>query len=739
MLGVLTVTLALLATACSGASEPEVASGFGEPTDDLAFVDGVAIRCRRSLIRVFSNDQELAQVILSSKSGAIREFDELHGRYFRSRIRGASGAWVQRQGEAAEQWDWYGCSSDTPEPAFGGVVPTTVATATRVPAATATRVPAATATRVPPTATATATRVPPTATATRVPAATATLVPAATATRVPAATATRVPAATATRVPAATATRVPPTATATRVPAATATRVPPTPTATRVPPTATSVPPTATRVPPTPTATPVPPTATRVPPTPTPTRVPPTATPVPLPKGVSLFADRDFRGATQRFEPGVYSADSLSIIGDNRASSLDVDPGYLVLLCTDPAGGVTCRAFGGDKENLSWFRLEDNVSYLQVRKNTDEWTVAPANDLDLFANALPSGSQFVLQRGVHNNRTVIVKDDMRFRGESGAIMDGNRDTGLAFSGTGDRVEIRDLEIRNYWPGHNLGPISARVLNDHNREGQNWLVEGNYIHDNRGAGINVGSGMRVIDNEIANNIQIGISGLGTERTPLTDVLIANNNIHDNGQFDSPYDWRWHEGGLKLTHAHRLVVRGNTVNDNHMIGIYCDLYCDDVLIENNTIRTADHWRFPGGIFYEKSSNGVIRNNTVDGLMNASYDQFPLNVNESDTVLVAGNTVFAGSVADPVDDVSHGLSWRNCCGITSRNVRFIDNTIYAREGRVIIGQRDTENVIGLEYSGNTYISDGGEFAFRQQGRPYTWSTWQSWLGHDNNGSFE
>jgi len=481
-------------------------------------------------------------------------------------------------------------------------------------------------------------------------------------------------------------------------------------------------------------------------PTPTPT---PTATPAPA--GVfTLHSGTGYTGASQEFTTGARAgAGGLAAVGNNAASSLEVEPGYIALVCTNGDGTGSCRGFTNPKTDLGAFGLDNNVSYVQVRTIGDEFTVAPQNDLDQFVNSLPAGTRFLLTSGVHVGRTVFAKDNMEFRGERGAngerlaIVDGTGADTAAFSGRGANVEIRGLEIRNYGNGlgMNLGAISARVLDDFSNEGRNWIVEDNYIHGNAAAGINVGSGMRIIGNEIADNRQIGISGLGNSSEPVRDVLIERNQIHDNGEFNSVYAWRWHEGGIKLTYARGLTVRGNTVNDNHMMGIYCDLYCDDVLIEDNRIRTADHWRFPGGIFYEKSYNGVIRKNTVTGLFNSRADvQFPLNVNESENVLVDDNTVYAGSQQGdlPGDDrVSHGLSWRNCCGITSRNVRFINNTIHARQGEVVIGQRDEAEVIGLEYSGNDYIQAGGSFKFVQQGLPYRWSSWQSGLEHDQNGS--
>lgn len=461
----------------------------------------------------------------------------------------------------------------------------------------------------------------------------------------------------------------------------------------------------------------VPPTPTPIPPTPTPTPVPPTPTPTPGPSGLVLFDGANQSGTSQSLSPGVYSSSNgFSNAQNNSASSFRITSGYIALMCTNGNATGTCRGFTNSK-NLADFSLNNNVSYVQVRQIGQAFVLEPGSDLTQIVNRLPAGTDFLLTAGVFSGEAIVVKNDMTFTGQPGAIMDGNGHDGYAFSGYGDRVEIRNIEIRNYKPGRNLGAVSARDLTNHSREGKNWIVEGNYIHDNDAAGVNVATGMQLIGNEIAHNRQIGISGMGEFATPLYDVLIAANDIHDNGETTSPYAFNWHEGGMKLTHATRLVVRGNTATNNHMFGLYCDEQCDDSLFENNTIVMGDHERFNAGLFYERSFNGVFRNNTVTGYTGSRAGiQIAIGVSESIDVVVHDNTVYAGSLSSSSGN-SYGLSSRTNGTTRSENNLFHNNTVYAVDGRVVIGQRDARRGYGenIVYRDNEFITDGGTFEFR------------------------
>jgi hypothetical protein len=89
-------------------------------------------------------------------------------------------------------------------------------------------------------------------------------------------------------------------------------------------------------------------------------------------RGVTVFDDRDFRGNYETFEVGRYLNNSggLSGIGNDRASSIIVDPGYSVRLCENEGfgdGGGRCEEYGPGRFNL---RYNDTASYIEVRRGS---------------------------------------------------------------------------------------------------------------------------------------------------------------------------------------------------------------------------------------------------------------------------------------------------------------------------------------------------------------------------------
>lgn len=474
-------------------------------------------------------------------------------------------------------------------------------------------------------------------------------------------------------------------------------------------------------------------------PTPIPTATPaPTATPLPSPTplpGFTFHADANFGGASQSFTSGTYSsAAGLSTVGDNQASSFEITPGWMALVCTNGDGTGTCRGFTNSKNNLGAFSLNNNLSYLQIRGPGEAFRVVPGNDLDQFVNRLPGAVDFVLEAGVHSGHNMYVKDDMTFTGEPGAILDGGGSGSPAFSGVGDRVEIRNLEIRGYAVGEYVGAISARDVSNFSREGVDWIVDNNLIHHNGGAGVNAGSGMSITNNEIHTNKQIGISGIGSTQYRLANVTVADNYIHHNNPSDG-FPFTYHEGGLKFTETDNANVHRNRVEYNRGMAIYCDVACDGFWVDDNIMIENGGRRNGGGVFIEISRNGRIKGNIIDGKgENRNTWWGGLMVGESHNVLVEDNDVRIGH--------AYGMGLRGCCNRpASTNVTFRNNSITATDGEVRAGfdgdayqGRPVPSTISLE--NNRYYHDGGTIRFTKNGAK-SWSWWQG-EGYDRNGSY-
>ena len=117
-------------------------------------------------------------------------------------------------------------------------------------------------------------------------------------------------------------------------------------------------------------------------------------------------------------------------------------------------------------------------------------------------------------------------------------------------------------------------------------------------------------------------------------------LINNKIHHNNI--EKYDPNWSGGGTKGADlSSGSLWAGNELYENYGNALWCDVYCDGVIIENNRI----HHNQGGGIFYEISSNGIIRNNTIweNGWPNeAGGWSATLKTTSSTNVEIYGNVV-------------------------------------------------------------------------------------------------
>lgn len=363
--------------------------------------------------------------------------------------------------------------------------------------------------------------------------------------------------------------------------------------------------------------------------------------------------------------------------------------------------------------------------------------IFPGDPLADLVGASPPGTEFIIKAGVHVGHVMYPAADMKFLGEPGAVLDGNGVQLNAFAGdTGrDRVEIRGLEIRNYRVGVFDGAISARQIGDLSAEGVGWIVADNNIHSNGGAGINLGTGMTVVNNSIHDNQQIGISGLGSEEHPITDVTITGNTIFRNST-NPDFVFEHHEGGIKTTFTSSLVVEDNEIYDNGGVAMYCDILCNSVVVTGN--RMYDNWGRAngGGVFLEISDGLEVTNNYFGpgGHLTYPYTIYffgGITIGESHNGYISGNEVEV--------DTAAGIVVRNCCsherepssGIVIENnvVRSING------GPVTVGLTDGNSNVGdISYRGNTYQ---GDIRFYWNGGWLGFDQWQG-MGQDTTGSF-
>jgi parallel beta-helix repeat protein len=168
----------------------------------------------------------------------------------------------------------------------------------------------------------------------------------------------------------------------------------------------------------------------------------------------------------------------------------------------------------------------------------------------------------------------------------------------AFYSKASIVTIEGLIVEKYASPTQLGAIGFTG------PGNGWIVRGNEVRWNHGAGIRPGNGMQILSNNIHHQGQIGIAGSGS------GVIMEGNELAYNNTAGFGSGRQGEAGGAKFTFTRGLVVRRNYSHNNHGPGLWTDLNNIDCLYDGNRVEDND-W---SGIFHEVSYACVIRNNTV-----------------------------------------------------------------------------------------------------------------------------
>jgi parallel beta-helix repeat protein len=233
--------------------------------------------------------------------------------------------------------------------------------------------------------------------------------------------------------------------------------------------------------------------------------------------------------------------------------------------------------------------------------------VDPGTDLSALTRNSPENTTFWLSPGTHTLAAdqfgqVIPKDGDVFLGAPGAVLDGQRINQAAFTQTAADVVIRGLTIRGF-----VAPLDQGVVN--HDSGPGWVIEGNVIEDNDGAGMMAGVGQRVIGNCLRDNGQYGINAYRSGG--LSDLLVEGNEITGNntGDWETKVPGCGCTGGVKFWATDGADIYDNWVHHNHGAGIWADTNNNDFIVENNLIED----NYAEGLFYELSYNLVLSGNT------------------------------------------------------------------------------------------------------------------------------
>jgi parallel beta-helix repeat protein len=309
--------------------------------------------------------------------------------------------------------------------------------------------------------------------------------------------------------------------------------------------------------------------------------------------------------------------------------------------------------------------------------------------------------------------------------------------------SGHRVEVARTKaaVNSSVAGVTLtGLIIEKFANDAQQGavtgGSGWVIQGNEIRLNHGAGIFTpeARGVKVLDNHIHHNGQLGISGHRT-----TDALYEGNELAFNNTAGF-YNGDWEAGGGKWTKSANLTVRRNNVHSNKAPGLWFDIDDKNILVEGNRIHDNES----DGIRYEISYHAVIRNNQITG-----------NGFEEPTQWVDGAGIMINSASDVeitgnvVDNNFNGITLRqDDRGSGSLGPYLVENTLV--QGNRVTMHRGTTGLAATtsdksamlernnRFVDNDYTVVGSDTTnFAWLGSELTWAQWRQ-NGQDTNGTY-
>ena len=242
-------------------------------------------------------------------------------------------------------------------------------------------------------------------------------------------------------------------------------------------------------------------------------------------------------------------------------------------------------------------------------------------------------------------------------------------TPAAIDSSANDVRISDLVIEKF-----AGPGIE------SEGGVRWTIERNEIRFNHTRALKVYGEGRVLNNFVHHNGQYGLTGTG-DRNVFEGNEVSFNNA---ARFARSTESFWDAGGTKFVRNTDLVIRNNNVHDNFGDGIWVDIDNTAVSISGN--RVERNYRI--GINYEISFGASIEGNIV-----ADNGYVGIWVNSSRDVTLTGNEIARNKHSIVVVQQSRGSEY-----VTS-NVQVIGNTI-VNSG--VTGTRETTAAV---FRDNTY----------------------------------
>jgi hypothetical protein len=152
-----------------------------------------------------------------------------------------------------------------------------------------------------------------------------------------------------------------------------------------------------------------------------------------------------------------------------------------------------------------------------------------------------------------------------------------------FRGSGSGITFDGLDIRNAWYAYDGSANSGRGISG----GEKVIVRNSRFIDNQNAGIgSMGRGLLVDNSYFADN---GV--LNATKTKLADGVTSNPRA---------------SAGVKSTEG--MTIRNSTFVNNIWMGVWCDVDCDYLAVENSTFTGNGK----GGVSYELTTGEPTTSN-------------------------------------------------------------------------------------------------------------------------------
>jgi parallel beta-helix repeat protein len=219
--------------------------------------------------------------------------------------------------------------------------------------------------------------------------------------------------------------------------------------------------------------------------------------------------------------------------------------------------------------------------------------------------------------------------------------------------------------------------------------------------------------------------------------VSHVLIKGNEIAFNNT--GGYSVGEHAGGTKIiggtAGSSSIVFVRNRVHDNTGHGVWIDTNVRKVIIKKNTFENNSS----GGVFYETSWDGVIRNNALrnnaaEFVGKSCYWGAQIYLIDSQNAAVDGNTVVASNGANGICAVDIDRTTPGSTKVADLNVQ--DNVIKVRLS-------GTSGLIGrpasYDASANNEFTSNSYYVTDRSKEAWAWSTypvaWRQWRGYGND----